>query len=101
LVGELNKISLGIRPSNSLRKKNLEDKILLVQSFRELKGDLTGSFNSKSFNVEKIQELIRNNVTIKVIKHTSSYNNATRLDPPISRCSNTVLIKRWKEVDIH
>jgi len=77
LVGEVNKTAFGIIPSSSLRKKNSEDKILLVHSFRELKGDMTGSFNSKSFNIEKIQELIRNNATITVIKHTSSYNSAT------------------------
>jgi len=73
----MNKTTLGIIPSSSMRKKNSEDQILLVHSFRELKGDLTGSFNSKSFSVEKIQELIRNNATITVIKHTSSYNSDT------------------------
>jgi hypothetical protein len=66
-----------------------------------LKGDLTGSSNSKSFSIEKIQELIRNNTTIIVIQHISSYNSATRLDPPISSCSNKVYTERWKEVDIH
>jgi hypothetical protein len=69
------KTASGIRPFNSLRKKkNSEYKILLVLSFGELKGDLTGSSNSKSFSVEKIQELIRNNATITVIQPTSSYN---------------------------
>jgi hypothetical protein len=97
----VSKTALGIRPFSSLRRKNSEYKILLVQSFGELKGDLIGSSNSKSFSVEKIQELIRNNTTIRVIQHTSSYNNATRLDPPIPRCSNTVYTERWKEADIH
>jgi hypothetical protein len=50
----VSKTALGIRPFNNLRKKNSEYKILLVQSFRELKGDLTGSSNFKSFSVEKI-----------------------------------------------
>jgi hypothetical protein len=97
----VSKTALGIRPFSSLRRKNSEYKILLVQSFGELKGDLTGSSNSKSFSVEKIQELIRNNTTITVIQHTSSYNSATRLDPPIPSCSNTVYTERWKEADIH
>jgi hypothetical protein len=90
LVREVRKTSLGIRPFDSLKRKKLEHKILLVRSFGELKGDLTGSSNSKSFIVEKIQELIRNNATITVIQHTSSYNDATRLDPPIPSGSNTV-----------
>ena len=37
-----------------LRVKNSEAKILLVQSFKELRGDSTESFNSKSFNARKI-----------------------------------------------
>jgi hypothetical protein len=52
----VSKTALGIRPFNSLRRKNSEYKILLVQSFGELKGDLTGSSNSKSFSVEKIHK---------------------------------------------
>jgi hypothetical protein len=66
LVRGASKTALGIRTFDSLKRKNSEHKILLVQSFRELKGDLTGSSNSKSFSVEKIQELIRNNATITV-----------------------------------
>jgi hypothetical protein len=97
----VSKTALGIRPFSRLRRKNSEYKILLVQSFRKLKGDLTGSSNSKSFSVEKIQELIRNNTTITVIQHTSSYNSATQLDPPISSYSNTVYTERGKEADIH
>jgi hypothetical protein len=77
LVRGVRNTVLGIRPFNSLKRKNSEHKILLVQSFGELKGDLTGSSNSKSFSVEKIQELIRNNATITMIQHTSSYNGAT------------------------
>ena len=42
------------------------------------------------FSIEKTQELIRSIVTITVIQPTSSYNNTTRLDPPIPSCSNTV-----------
>jgi hypothetical protein len=38
----------------SLRMKNSKTKILLVQSFKELRGDSSESFNSKSFNGEKI-----------------------------------------------
>jgi hypothetical protein len=38
----------------SLRMKNSEAKILLVQSFKELKSDSTGSSNSKSFSATKI-----------------------------------------------
>jgi hypothetical protein len=34
--------------------KNSEAKILLVQSFKELRGDSTESFNSKSFSAKKI-----------------------------------------------
>jgi hypothetical protein len=74
----------------SLRSKNSEDKILLTPSFKELKGGSTGSSNSEPFSIEKTQELIRNPATITVIQPTSSYNNATRLDPPILSCSNTV-----------
>jgi hypothetical protein len=33
----------------SLNKKNLEAKILLVRIFKEMKGDSTGSSNSKPF----------------------------------------------------
>jgi hypothetical protein len=90
LVRGVSKTALGIRPFDNLKRKNSEHKILLVQSFREQKGDLTGYSNSKSFNIEKIKELIRNNATITVIQHTSSYNGATRLDPPIPSGSNTV-----------
>jgi hypothetical protein len=97
----VSKTAWGVRPFSSLRRKNSEYKILLVRSFGELKGDLTGSSNSKSFSIEKIQELIRNNTTITVIQHTSSSNNATRLDSPIPSCSNTVYTERWKEADIH
>ena len=50
----MSKTASGIRPFNNLRKKNSEYKILLVLSFGELKGDLNGSSNSKSFSVEKI-----------------------------------------------
>jgi hypothetical protein len=45
---------LGQQAFGGLRVKNLEAKILLVQSFKELRGDSTESFNSKSFSVEKI-----------------------------------------------
>jgi hypothetical protein len=38
----------------SLRMKKSEAKILLVQSFKELKSDSTGSSNSKSFSATKI-----------------------------------------------
>jgi hypothetical protein len=34
--------------------KNSEAKILLVQSFKELRGDSTESSNSKSFSAKKI-----------------------------------------------
>jgi hypothetical protein len=34
--------------------KSLEARILLVQSLKEMKSDMTGSSNSKSFSVEKI-----------------------------------------------
>jgi hypothetical protein len=37
-----------------LRVKNSEAKILLVQSFKELRGDSTESFNSKSFSAKKL-----------------------------------------------
>jgi hypothetical protein len=47
-------------------------------------------------SAEKTQELVRNVATVAVIQPTSSYNNATQLDPPISSCSNTVN-KRWKK----
>ena len=40
---------LGQQAFGSLRMKKSEDKILLVQSFKELRGDSTESFNSKSF----------------------------------------------------
>jgi hypothetical protein len=40
---------LGQQAFESLRKKNSEAKILLVQSFKELRGDSTGSSNSKPF----------------------------------------------------
>jgi hypothetical protein len=40
---------LGQQAFGSLRRKNSEAKILLVQSFKELRGDSTESFNSKSF----------------------------------------------------
>jgi hypothetical protein len=92
--GRLNEMSekdcLGHQAFDSLRRKNSEDKILLTLSFKELKGGSTGSSNSEPFNIEKAQELIRNPATITVIQPTSSYNNATRLDPPIPSCSNTV-----------
>jgi hypothetical protein len=45
---------LGQQAFRSLRMKNSEAKILLVQSFKELRGDSTESFNSKSFNAKKI-----------------------------------------------
>ena len=45
---------LGRQAFGSLRMKNLEAKILLVWSFKELKSDLTGSSNSKSFSATKI-----------------------------------------------
>jgi hypothetical protein len=35
-------------------KKNSENRILLVQGFKKLKEDLTGSSNSKSFSVKAI-----------------------------------------------
>jgi hypothetical protein len=38
----------------SLRMKNSEAKLLLVQSFKEMKSDSTGSSNSKSFSATKI-----------------------------------------------
>jgi hypothetical protein len=67
---------LGKQAFGSLKKKNSEAKILLVQSFKELKGDSTGSSNSKLFPaLGKSQEPIRNNVTITVIQPTSSYNS--------------------------
>jgi hypothetical protein len=90
LVRGASKTALGIRPFDSLKRKNSEHKILLVQSFGELKGDLTGSSNSKSFGIEKIQEMIRNNATITMIQHASSYNGEIRLDPPIPSGSNTL-----------
>ena len=40
---------LGRQAFRGLRVKNSEAKILLVQSFKELRGDLTESFSSKSF----------------------------------------------------
>jgi hypothetical protein len=52
-------------------------------------------------SAKKTQELIRNATTIVVIQPTSSYNNATQLDPPISSCSNKVNKEMEKEVDIH
>jgi hypothetical protein len=45
---------LGQQACSSLWKKNSESKILLVQGFKKLKGDLTGSSNSKSFSVKEI-----------------------------------------------
>jgi hypothetical protein len=45
---------LGRQAFGSLRMKNSETKILLVRSFKELRGKSTESFNSKSFSVEKI-----------------------------------------------
>jgi hypothetical protein len=52
-------------------------------------------------SAEKTQELIRNVATIAVIQPTSSYNSATRLDPPILSCSNTVNKEMKNEADIH
>jgi hypothetical protein len=52
-------------------------------------------------SAEKTQELIRNVATVAVIQPTSSYNSATRLDPPISSCSNIVNKEMEKEADIH
>jgi hypothetical protein len=40
---------LGQQAFGSLRMKKSEAKILLVQSFKEVRGDSTESFNSKSF----------------------------------------------------
>jgi hypothetical protein len=45
---------LGRQAFEILREKNSKAKILLVQSFKELRGDSTESFNSKSFNAKKI-----------------------------------------------
>ena len=45
---------LGQQAFRSLRKKKSEAKILLVQSFKELKSDSTGSSNSESFSAKKI-----------------------------------------------
>jgi hypothetical protein len=63
-----------------LEEENLRIQDPLGSELGELKGDLTGSSNSKSFSIEKIQELIRDNATITVIQPTSSYNsyNSTR-----------------------
>jgi hypothetical protein len=52
-------------------------------------------------SAKKTQELIRNVATVAVIQPTSSYNSATRLDPPILSCSNTVNKEMEKEADIH
>jgi hypothetical protein len=49
----------------------------------------------------KTQEPIRNAATAAVIQPTSSYNIATRLDLPISSCSNIVNKEMEKEADIH
>jgi hypothetical protein len=45
---------LGRQAFGSLKMKNSEAKILLVQSFEELKRDSTGSSNSESFSAKKI-----------------------------------------------
>jgi hypothetical protein len=37
-----------------LQRKNSENRILLVQGFKKLKEDLTGSSNSKSFSAKRI-----------------------------------------------
>jgi hypothetical protein len=81
---------LGHQACQQLEEEKIRTQDPLGYEFGELKYDLTGSSNSKSFSVEKIQELIRDNATITVIQPTSSYNSATRLDPPILSCSNTV-----------
>jgi hypothetical protein len=56
---------------------------------------------SSHSSTEKTQELIRNVVTITVIQPKSSYNSATRLDPPILICCNTINKEMEKEADIH
>jgi hypothetical protein len=45
---------LGRQAFESLRMKKSKAKILLVQSFKEMKSDSTGSSNSNSFNAMKI-----------------------------------------------
>jgi hypothetical protein len=53
LVGKVNK-QLGQQAFGSLQKKDSESKIRLVQGLKELKGDLTGSSNSKSLSAGEI-----------------------------------------------
>jgi hypothetical protein len=45
---------LGQQAFDSLQKKDSESKIHLVQGLKELKGDLTGSSNSKSLSTGEI-----------------------------------------------
>jgi hypothetical protein len=46
--------SFGQQAYNSLQRKDSECKIRLVQSLEKLKGDLTGSSNSKSLSDGKV-----------------------------------------------
>jgi hypothetical protein len=90
LVGKVNK-QLGQQAFGSLQKKYSERKIRLVQGLKELKGDLTGSSNSKSLSAGEITRTDQ--------RHCNYYSYplqhhpiiaTTRLDPPIPRCSNAV-----------
>jgi hypothetical protein len=51
---ECEQTALGIRLATVYRGKTLKNRILLVQGFKKLKKDLTGSSNSKSFSVKEI-----------------------------------------------
>jgi hypothetical protein len=53
-LGESEQTALGIRLAAVCRGKTLKNRILLVQGFKKLKEDLTGSSNSKSFSVKEI-----------------------------------------------
>jgi hypothetical protein len=53
-LGESGQTTLGIKACSSLQRKNSENRILLVQGFKKLKEDLTGSSNSKSFSAKRI-----------------------------------------------
>jgi hypothetical protein len=53
-LGEKRTNNFGQQAFGSLQKKDSERKIRLVQGLKKLKGDLTGSSNSKSLSAGKI-----------------------------------------------
>jgi hypothetical protein len=91
---------MDIRSSSSLRRKNSEGKILLVQSFRglnEIITELKSNIHHNSMTTtdwiiharviqrwreKTTQKLIKTGRDVTVIKPTSQEHNYPRLDPP-------------------